>query len=251
MQIQRRMLLVIPILLFFFLSACMPPKPAPTLNLQYAPAPVTAGAKNMTAVLVKPVFTGVLSGFENQDEEPGPADSISLKYSRDYSPRIQQSLLADITTIFTMHGFAVHPSVDSVDQIMPLERKELDFIVMLSHTIQPQVENSQSRYHYLFIGKTIISNIGTVKFTGVLTLDFKESISGEIVLTKKIDIASLRSNSLQEYEDQTEAETKCLELLNSIYPDLMNQVEKNVRKIDLADLQALLRKSRSMQEKRQ
>jgi hypothetical protein len=249
MQIQRRMLLVIPILLFFFLSACMPPKPAPTLNLQYAPAPVTAGAKNMTAVLVKPVFTGVLSGLENQDEEPGPADSISLKYSRDYSSRIQQSLLADSTTIFTMHGFAVHPSVDSVDQIMLLERKELDFIVILSHTIQPQVENSQTIYHYP--SGTRVANVGTVQFTGVITLEFKEPISGEIVLTKKIDVASLRSNSLQEYEDQTEAETKCLELLNSIYPDLMNQVEKNVRKIDLADLQALLRKSRSMQEKRQ
>jgi hypothetical protein len=241
--------ILLEILRVFLVSSISPTplEPESSLNLQYAPTPITAGAKNMTAVLVKPVFSNVLPGLDNQDEEPGPVDSIALKYSRDYSPHIHQSMLADITTIFTMHGFAVLPSVDVIDQIMPLERKRIDFIVILSHTIQPQVENCQTIYHSL--NKTSVANVGTVKFKGNMTLEFKEPISGEIVLAKKIDVASLRANSLEQYENQSEAEDKCLELLNNIYPDLMNQIEKTVRKIDAANLQGLLKKSRNIQEK--
>ena len=227
--------------LLLFLSACLAPKPAPSLNLQYTPAAQPMREQNITVALVKTRILGSPMN-DNSDKEPGPADTIPYTYDNDYAPRLQQAMAIDIEKILRAKGFTVKQSFDSLDQVPFEDKRKVDLIVVSTFDMGPQVTNTQKIYHYPS-GTNPVINTGTVELVGTVSVVFLEPLTMEKVMTKTVDVTSLNSNRPVEYQKQTEASYGFIELLNRVYPRLMAQVEKS---INAYDLQTALKKMKPL-----
>jgi hypothetical protein len=228
------------------LSACSTPQPAPSLNLSYTPAVRSTRGNSITVALVKPLFTGTQQVNDNSDKEPGPPDAIAQIYNNNYSQRLQNALLASIENILSARGFIINLSFGTFDQIPLTDKQKIDLIVLTTFDLGPLVTNNQTIYQYP-TGTRLVTNVGTVELIGTLTVEFVDPLSKTKVMTKTVDVTSLSSNAPVEYNDQTEAGDKFIELLNRIYPRLMARVEKE---INTNDLQEALKNFKRLKEKR-
>lgn len=223
---QFKVITVTMLLCLSIASACTTPKPPPSLNLQYTPATQGPKNNNFTVAIINPVVT-VTPPNDNSDKEPGPADTIPYIYTSDYAPRLQKAILFDLEKILKAKGLIVNQSFDSIDQVMPEDKRKIVLLVALTFDGSPQVTNVQNIYRYP-TGTTHITNTGTIQLTGTVSVEFIEPRSMNKIMTKTFDINSLSLHDSVEYEDQADAQEKCIELLNEVYPVLMRKVEKEI-----------------------
>jgi len=232
----------IVIVLFLLFSACAGPQPAPSWDLSYTPTARPAIFHDTRLILLlKPVFMGLQQVSDNEDEEPGPADTIAQAYNTGYCLRLQEALQTDLEKIFKIRGMATAVlQSDSIEQIRDLDKRKADLVVATSFSFGPQVNNTQKISRF-FGGEKIVTNTGTIQFIGTVTIEFLDPRSNGKVLTKMVNIASLGANTAVDYENQIEAENRFKDLLHRIYPQIMGKIEK---KITAEELQTALKKVR-------
>jgi hypothetical protein len=226
--------------MLFIVPACMAPLPTPTLELKYAPTSLTTPSNNITLTLIKPRYAAIPLVSNDLEKEVSPIDTVHEIYSIKQSPRLQGALDADLRNIFIAKGFLVSKASDSFYDLSPTDRQKIDLIVVPVFDLRPLVENNQNVYHYP-TGTTRVINTGTVQLIGSLTIEFIEPTSQQKLLTKKVDVMSLSANAPVEYEDQAEAETKFLLLLNKVYPRLMKKIDESIQ---ANELRAVITQSR-------
>ncbi len=240
-EMDMRLSLGILLTLFLFLSACAGPQPAPSWNLSYTPPAHHAVFRNTISILlIKPVFTGLQQVSDNDNEQPGPADTIAQAYNTDFCLRLQEAIQTDMGKIFKTKGITAIHVADSVEQLTPGDKQKADIVVATNFSFGPQINNSQTTYRY-FGGESIVANTGTLQFVGTVTVEFFDPRSNNKVFARTVDAASLSANTTVEYENQSEAEKKFKDQLSRIYPGLMDKIEKS---ITAEDLQAVLKKIR-------
>jgi len=233
------------LLTLFLLPACAGPQPAPSWNLSYTPPAHHAVFRDTISILlIKPVFTGLQQVSDNENEQPGPADTIAQAYNTDFCLRLQEAIQTDMEKIFKIKGITAIHVADSVEQLMPGDKQKADIVVATSFSFGPQINNSQTIYRY-FGGESIVANTGTLQFAGTVTVEFFDPRSSNKIFTRTVDAASLSANTTVEYENQSEAEKKFKDQLSRIYPGLMEKIEKS---ITADDLQVVLKKIRSRTE---
>jgi hypothetical protein len=214
-------------LLFFslILTSCTP-KPAPSLNLQYTPGPPTDKGKSISVSVINPYVIGTPAN-DNADKEPGPADTIPHVYTSDYTLRLQKAMLSDFENIFRVKGFTINQSFESVDQIPQEEIQKTDLLIAPTFDGGPLVTNNQTIYRYP-TGTILVANIGTIQIIGTLTVEFIDPKSMKKIMTKTVYTDSFGSSFAAEYQNEGEAQEKCMELLNEAYPVLMRRAEKEI-----------------------
>jgi hypothetical protein len=232
MQLQA--ISVLMLLLISAVSACTAPKPAPSLNFHYTPNTQVDKGNRMTVAMINPDVTGTPAN-DNSDKEPGPADTIPYAYTNDYALRLKKSMLYDFENILKAKGFLINQSFDSTTQVSAEEKQKIDLFIAPTFDGGPLVTNNQTIYHYP-TGTVLITNTGTIRLIGTVTVEFIEPQSMEKIMIKTFNIDSLGLSNSAEYQDQADALEKCMELLNEVYPVLMAKVEKEISKDTLQKL---------------
>jgi len=196
------------------------------LNLQYVPAGQASVPASLRVALVMPQYTGSQPGEMDIEKEPGPDDSIPRIYRDEYLPNIQASLLLNLKKILISKGFTVGKSYSSLEKITDQEKQSTDIIVITTFDFAPQVNNNQTITSFPTTGYRSAGNQGTLQFVGFLKMQFLDSRSGKVLVSKTIDVGSLSSEV--EYEEKEEAEYQCLLMLNGLYPELMKRIDKSI-----------------------
>lgn len=231
--------------MMFIVPACMSPLPTPTLELKYTPASLTAPSNHITLTLIKSRYAAMPLVSNDLEKEVSPIDTVHEIYSTKQSPRVQGALDADLGNIFMVKGFLVTKASGSFDDLSPTDRQKIDLVVVPIFDLRPLVDNNQTVYHYP-AGSTKVVNTGTVQLAGSLLIEFIEPMTHQKLLTKKVEVTSLSANVPMEYEDQAEAETKFMLLLNKVYPRLMKEIEESIQ---ADELRAAVTQSRRLKEK--
>lgn len=228
--------------------ACVAPQTAPSLDLKYAPVGRTVAPRNNIAiVLLKPRYAARPLVSNDLEKEISPADTVPEIYNTKQSPRLEASLQTDMGNLFNAKGFLVSKTSGSFDALPATDKQKIDLVATTVFDFGPLVTNNQNAYRYP-TGDTRYTNTGSIQITGTLTIEFKEPGSHQTIMTKKIDVTALSSNLAGEYEDQAEAESKFIELLNKVYPRLMAKIDKS---INADELQAALAKRKQLKDKNQ
>jgi hypothetical protein len=238
------LLRLVVVALMLVISACMTPQPAPSLDLKYVPSAQAALPNSMILALTQPRSISAPPLSNDLEKETSPVDTVPEIYAAKQIPRLQVSLEADLEKLFIAKGFLVSKSTSSVEGLVATDKQKISLMVVPLFDLAPLVNNDQTVFHYPG-GVTRVRNIGTVQLTGSVTLEFLDPISKQKLLTKRIDVASFSANAPAEYEDQAEAETKFMLLLNKVYPRLMKKIEESIRP---DELRTAITQSRRLQE---
>lgn len=216
------------------LGACAS-APAPhMLNLNYSPK--SSGAKSEVKVaLVKPSFNskgfasasgqqGAFAAIMNaQLEKATPPDaSIAKKYNDDYSFRIKNSMLGDIERVLQAKGFVVTKTFDTFDEITYADKKGVDLLVNPVFDFGPSVANKRDTTTIPYMG-TSYSDVGSIKLIGKLKIEMIEPASNERIVIKSLDVGAFGVEA--QYKSKEEAENTVIDLINQMYPKMMDKLE--------------------------
>ena len=246
---MKMLKLILLILSISFICSCATTQYS-TLNLLYEPASTTPSEVDVKIAVVKAKYTAVQevsqqlvqSPFASLMERAMPPDyQIKSQYNNEYVLRLQNSILTDLKKIISGKGLRVYRSYDSVDEISYSDKKNMDLILEPEFDLGPVVRNARTTRPFLGT-----SDKGTIQLTGKIKLVFFEPLSKENILIKTIDISSTGLDSSVSYESGQDAENQLIVLLNNMYPQLMEKIEKV---IDTEEIKALLSDIKHLKDK--
>jgi hypothetical protein len=236
-------------LMVILVYSCATTKPN-FLNLTYEPTTALQKELEIKVALVKPIYTFkskmqeaiTTSPFGALMEKAMPADyKIKAKYNNDYVQRLRNAMLSDIEKILRAKGLKIVGNYENFDEITFSEKKNIDYVIMPEFDFGPVVRNQ--RQCLPVVG---CQDKGTIQVIGNLKLVFYEPLSKEKVIIKRVDLSSLGYSSVVEYSGYEDADGKLIDLLNNIYPKLMNTIEKL---IDVEEMENQMSNIRRLKEK--
>ncbi len=130
-------------------------------------------------------------------------------------------MLTDMEKILESKGLKVVGGFDNFDEITYAQKKQIHYVVVPEFDFGPIIKNR--RECLPVIG---CRDKGTIQFIGGIKLVFYEPVSMEKIIIKRIDLSSLGYNSAIEYSGYEDADKKLMALLNKIYSQIMERVEK-------------------------
>jgi len=218
--------------MFCLLSACTSAN-YNMLNLNYKPQQQKLEKKAIKIALVKARYSVnqqmsqqlSQSLFSNMmPQRMMPTDyKVKEKYNNTYVFNLQNAMQISIENILLSKGFEVIKTLDSIDEVLYSDKKNIDLLLEPEFDFGPVVRNE--RTNIPLIGPI---DKGMIQLTGKIKLIFSEPMSREMILLKSIDISSIGFNSSVEYSNAKDADNQLIELLNNMYPKLMGKIEKIV-----------------------
>lgn len=197
------------------------------LNLNYT-STQSLKKQEIKVALIKPVYSGsqqisqALSSnpYMGMMEDMMPPDfKLSRKYNTTYSVNLRNAMQTSIESILMGKGFNVAKTFDSQDEVSYSYKKNLDLLIEPVFDFGPVVRNK--RMNIPVVGAI---DKGTIQMTGKIKIVFIEPMSRETILIKNIDISSIGIASSVEYKDGGEAENSLIDMLNQLYPPLMEKI---------------------------